>query len=102
MDQLKVWPLLLIKKIAYLPDANKIFEKDYNKFNNLNFLIIDCLRYKFHPSHFNLDDVLRLNIKLKPKRMILTNLHSDLDYGTLLNILPRNIKPAYDGLSLNF
>ena len=90
------------KKIAYLPDANKIFEKDFNKFTNLNFLIIDCLRYKFHPSHFNLDDVLRLNIKLKPKRMILTNLHSDLDYETLLNILPKNIKPAYDGLSLNF
>ena len=90
------------KKIAYLPDANKIFEKDFNKFTNLNFLIIDCLRYKFHPSHFNLDDVLRLNIKLKPKRMILTNLHSDLDYDTLLNILPKNIKPAYDGLSLNF
>ena len=99
---IKSLAFIINKKIAYLPDANKIFEKDFNKFTNLNFLIIDCLRYKFHPSHFNLDDVLRLNIKLKPKRMILTNLHSDLDYGTLLNILPKNIKPAYDGLSLNF
>ncbi len=99
---IKSLAFIINKKIAYLPDANKIFEKDFNKFTNLNFLIIDCLRYKFHPSHFNLDDVLRLNIKLKPKRMILTNLHSDLDYDTLLNILPKNIKPAYDGLSLNF
>ena len=33
--------------------------------------------------------------------MILTNLHSDLDYNELLDILPKNIKPAYDGLSLN-
>ena len=32
--------------------------------------------------------------------MILTNLHSDLDYKTLLDILPNNIKPAYDGLTL--
>ena len=33
--------------------------------------------------------------------MILTNLHSDLDYNELLDILPKNIKPAYDGLSIN-
>ena len=33
--------------------------------------------------------------------MILTNLHSDLDYVKLSNILPKNIKPAYDGLSLD-
>ena len=92
---------IINKKIAYLPDANKIFNKDFKKFKNLKYLIIDCLRYKRHPSHFNLKDILELNVLLKPKKMILTNLHSDLDYIKLLNILPRNIKPAYDGLSLN-
>ena len=79
-----------------------IYKKDFRKLNNLNYLIIDCSRYKKHSSHFNLDDVLELNIKLKPKKMILTNLHSDLDYDQLLNILPKNIKPAYDGLTINF
>ncbi len=79
-----------------------IYKKDFRKLSNLNYLIIDCLRYKKHSSHFNLDDVLELNIKLKPKKMILTNLHSDLDYNQLLNILPKNIKPAYDGLTINF
>ena len=34
--------------------------------------------------------------------MILTNLHSDLDYKQLSHKLPRNIKPAFDGLILNF
>ena len=67
---------------------------------NLKYIVIDCLRYKQHPSHFNLDDILRLNVLLRPKKMILTNLHSDLDYDDLLNILPKNIKPAYDGLSI--
>ena len=69
---------------------------------NLNNIIIDCLRYKSHSSHFNLDDVLKLNSILKPKQMILTNLHSDLDYNKLKIILPKNIKPAYDGLTINF
>ena len=36
------------------------------------------------------------------KKIILTNLHSDLDYDILIKILPKNIKPAYDGLILNF
>ena len=49
----------------------------------------------------NLDDILNLNELLKPKKMILTNLHSDLDYDDLLDILPKNIKPAYDGLTVN-
>ena len=78
------------------------YAKDYKKFMNLKYLVIDCLRQKTHPSHFNLDDVLELNILFKPKRMILTNLHSDLDYDKLMNILPKNVKPAYDGLTLDF
>ena len=93
---------IINKKIAYLPDANEIYKKDYKKFLKLDYLIIDCLRHKPHPSHFNLDDVLKMNVELKPKKMILTNLHSDLDYNKLINILPKNIKPAYDGLTLNF
>ena len=93
---------IINKKIAYLPDANEIYKKDYKKFLKLDYLIIDCLRHKPHPSHFNLDDVLKMNVDLKPKKMILTNLHSDLDYNKLINILPKNIKPAYDGLTLNF
>ncbi|MDC3087699.1 MBL fold metallo-hydrolase [Candidatus Pelagibacter sp.] len=93
---------IINKRIAYLPDANEIYKTDYKKFLKLDYLIIDCLRYKKHPSHFNLNDVLKLNISLKPKKIILTNLHSDLDYKELINILPKNIKPAYDGLTLNF
>ena len=93
---------IINNKIAYLPDANKIYKKDLKKFKDLKYIIIDCLRYKKHPSHFNLDQVIQLNSFLKPYKMILTNLHSDLDYKKLLDILPNNIEPAYDGLSLNF
>ena len=38
--------------------------------------------------------------KFKPKKTILTNLHSDLDYDYLKQILPKNVIPAYDGLSV--
>jgi phosphoribosyl 1,2-cyclic phosphate phosphodiesterase len=88
-------------KLAYLSDVNKFYNKDFKYFKNLKYLIIDCLRFKKHPSHFNLDDIIIINSILKPKKIILTNLHSDFDYNKLLKILPNNIIPGYDGLSVN-
>ena len=38
---------------------------------------------------------------LNPRKTILTNLHTDLDYGFLKKNLPSNIIPAYDGITLN-
>ena len=46
---------------------------DLSDLNNLNYLIIDCLKIKKHPSHFNLKDALSLIEKIKPKKSILTN-----------------------------
>jgi len=91
---------IINNKIAYISDANEFYKKDFFEFNKLKYLIIDCLRYKKHPSHFNLDDVLKITKLLKPKQTILTNLHSDLDYNQLLKQLPNNIKPGYDGLTI--
>ena len=79
----------------------KFYKKDYKYFNNLKYLIIDCLWYRNHPSHFNLEKSLSMIKKFKPKKAILTNLHSDLDYSILKKMLPKNIEPAYDGLTVN-
>jgi len=35
---------------------------------------------------------------MKPKRAILTNMHTDLDYEVLRLSLPPNVEPAYDGM----
>ena len=75
--------------------------KDYKYFKDLKYLIIDCLWLRYHPSHLNLESSLKLIELFKPKKAILTNLHSDLDYKYLQKILPKNISPAYDGLSIN-
>ncbi len=38
--------------------------------------------------------------RFKPRRAVLTNLHTDLDYEALRKILPPNVEPAYDGMRL--
>ena len=91
---------IIDKKLAYISDVSDIKKKDYKFFNNLKYLIIDCLWLRDHPSHLNLEKSLKLIKKFKPKKAILTNLHSDLDYLYLKKILPKKIIPAYDGLSV--
>ena len=91
----------VFNKTAYLSDCDGIYTKDIKKLLNLKYLIIDCLKINPHPSHFNLNQAIETSNILKPKKTILTNLHTDLDYNFLKKKLPKNIIPAYDGLSLS-
>ena len=92
---------IIDRKLAYISDISDIQKTDYKYFKNLEYLIIDCLWIKFHPSHLNLESSLRFIKLFKPKTAILTYLHSDLDYDNLKKILPKNIVPAFDGLTIN-
>ena len=91
---------IIDKKLAYISDVSEIFKDDYKYFKNLKYLVVDCLWYKNHPSHFNLDKSLEIIKKFSPKKAILTNLHTDIDYNEIKKRLPKNIVPAYDGLSV--
>ena len=91
---------IINQKLAYISDVSKIYKKDYKYFKNLKYLVVDCLWYNFHPSHFNLETSLSIIRKFKPKKAILTNLSPVLDYKVLKKLLPKNVFPAYDGLSL--
>ncbi len=84
---------------AYISDVSEIYEEELKKLRNLKYFVVDCLRFKEHSSHFNLNQVLNIIKYLKPKKTILTNLHSDIDYNKLKIKLPKNIVPGYDGLS---
>jgi len=92
---------LINKKLAYASDISLFFKKDYNKLKKLEYLIIDCLWYRNHSAHFNLDQVLELVKVLSPKKTILTNMHSDLDYVKIKKILPKNVVPGFDGMTVS-
>ena len=91
----------IFEKVAYISDCNDMSIVHMKELKNLSYLIIDCLKFKKHDSHFNLKESLYIHRHLKPKKTILTNLHYDLDYDYLLKKLPTNVIPAYDGLKIN-
>ncbi len=83
---------------AYSTDLHAMPEETAAQLEGLDVWIVDALRYTNHPSHFNVETALQWIDRLKPRRAILTNLHTDLDYETLKAELPRHVEPAYDGL----
>jgi phosphoribosyl 1,2-cyclic phosphate phosphodiesterase len=86
--------------LAYTPDLNGVPEASLPHLEGLDVWIIDALRYAPHPSHLSLDEALAWIERLRPRRAVLTNLHTDLDYETLRKRLPDHIEPAYDGMRI--
>jgi len=89
-----------IGNAAYTPDLNDIPQQSWPYLENLDLWIVDGLRYAAHPSHFSINDALTWIDRFKPRRAVITNLHSDLDYEVLRQTLPPHVVPAYDGMRL--
>lgn len=86
--------------VAYTPDLKAIPSESVAFLEGLDLWIVDALRYTRHPSHFCLDEALEWIARLRPKRAVLTNLHTDLDFERLRSELPSNVEPAFDGMTL--
>jgi phosphoribosyl 1,2-cyclic phosphate phosphodiesterase len=88
--------------VAYCCDLKTMPDDSAAALAGLEVLIIDALRYTPHPSHLSVDETLVWIERLKPRRTILTNLHSDLDFDELRSRLPAHVEPAYDGISVEW
>ncbi len=86
--------------VAYSCDLNGLPPDSEAALAGLDLWVVDALRYTPHPSHFSVSEALAWIDRLKPKRAILTNLHSDLDYEVLRAQLPPHVEPAYDGIGV--
>jgi phosphoribosyl 1,2-cyclic phosphate phosphodiesterase len=93
---------LRVGSVAYTPDVSAIPPESLAHVQGLDLWIIDALRRKSHPSHFNLAEALDWVARAKPRHAVLTNLHTDLDYAALVLEVPSGVEPAYDGMVLPF
>lgn len=86
--------------VAYSTDLKRLPPASIAALEGLDIWIVDALRKSPHPSHMNLEESLAWIERIKPKRAILTDMHTDLDYQTLRRTLPAHIEPGYDGMKL--
>lgn len=85
---------------AYASDVSALPPASLDLLRGLDLLILDALRYTPHPSHFSVAEAVATIAELRPRRAVLTNLHTDLDYAALAGQLPAGIEPAFDGMTL--
>lgn len=85
--------------IAYSSDVSDLDEAALEAVRGCDLWIVDALRYLPHPTHAHLDRTLDWIDRAGVKRAVLTNLHIDMDYKTLMAIVPGNVEIAYDGWS---
>ena len=87
---------------AYLTDMSDIPEASFARLADLDILILDALRREPHPSHSNLENSVRLAKRIGARRTYFTHIAHELDHAEVEAELPESIRPAYDGLKLEF
>lgn len=86
--------------LAYCPDVSGFPDATIPLLQNLDWLVIDALQYRTHPSHFSLDEALEWIDRLKPRNAALTHMHIPLDYAAVDAETPDNVHPGYDGMTI--
>lgn len=91
-----------IGNCAYLTDVSAIPDTSHKLLQDLDLLLIDCLRTEKHPTHINIEQSLAYVGQINAKQSVLIHMTHDLEYETLTSMLPNNVTVGYDGLKLQF
>lgn len=89
-----------IGDMAYSPDINALPEASVPLLYGVTCWIVDALRREPHPTHFTVDDALTALKRVNARFGVLTNMHITLDYDALVDTLPEQVWPGYDGMRL--
>ena len=86
---------------TYVTDASFIDEQERTKIIGSKILVINALRNKKHPAHFNLEEALKVIADLEPKQAYLTHISHLMGKSRDVNKdLPPHVRLAYDGLQV--
>lgn len=86
--------------VAYVTDCSSISPASMALLENLDALIVDALRFREHPTHFNIPQALDVIAALRPRRAYLTHLTHDVMHARDSAALPDGVEFAYDGLTI--
>ncbi len=110
-DQLEVTPLEVLhgrlpvtayrfNDFAYATDLSEIPPATIAGLRDLDVLVLDCLRFKEHPTHLWVDKALKYVEAIKPRRAYFTHIAHDVRHARDASRLPEGVEWAYDGLTI--
>jgi phosphoribosyl 1,2-cyclic phosphate phosphodiesterase len=87
-------------RVAYCTDTSGIPEATWPLLEDLDVLVLDCLRHTTHPTHLSVAEALAIAARVGAKRTLLTHLSHELPHEATNAALPAGVELAYDGLEL--
>ena len=84
--------------IAYMPDVNRIPDETFALLRGLDVLVLDALRLRPHPTHFNLEEAIAVAQRIGAARTYFTHIAHELGHAATNASLPAKMELAFDGL----
>jgi phosphoribosyl 1,2-cyclic phosphate phosphodiesterase len=90
-----------VADFAYSVDLSGFPDTSFSAIRGLKLWVLDALRPTPHPSHLSLPETLDWIDRFKPERVVLSDMHIDLDYARTDAETPDHVTPAYDGMRID-
>jgi len=85
---------------AYLTDCNAIPESSMALLEGVEYLALDALRRRPHPTHFTLDEAVVMAKKIGARQTWFTHIAHDMGHADTCASLPDGMALAHDGLTI--
>ncbi len=89
-----------IGNLAYITDVSSIPDNSMTLLQGLDVLLLDCLRFKPHPTHVNLEQSLAYAGHIKARQTYLIHMTHEIEYMAVSQRLPDSVRLGYDGLRI--
>ena len=90
-----------VGSLGYVTDAKELPEAALETLKGVSVLVLNALWFgRPHPTHFNIEEAVEAARTVGAERTYLVHLTHRVRHQELLNKLPENVTPAYDGLSI--
>lgn len=91
-----------IDGLSYITDASYIPPETCKLLQNTEVLVINALRYRYHPTHFTLEQALAMIQRIQPQTAYLVHMTHDIKHQEAEAMLPPHVHLAYDNLEIKF
>jgi phosphoribosyl 1,2-cyclic phosphate phosphodiesterase len=88
------------RRMAYISDCISIPPRTMAKIRDVDMMVVDCLRERFHPTHMNLERSLAALSAARARRGCLVHMSHSVVHAEFSRLLPRHVRLAHDGLVL--
>jgi phosphoribosyl 1,2-cyclic phosphate phosphodiesterase len=89
-----------IGPLAYVTDAKRVPDAAVERLRGARVLVVNGLFFTPHPTHLSIPEAVALAADIGAGRTFLTHLTHKYSHAELESRLPPEVRPAYDGLTV--